>query len=125
MQNTKTVFCIFNLPRRQDSPVAKVDPNFLENLNFTRDQMRGHKIKAIFFLTRYELSAVAKQADDFWAFRHRLLKLPAEMSHFIDLWSRPEVSFWGANKEEIQRQIRYRKSLLNTVSLPKKKGFSD
>ncbi|MEW6607037.1 MAG: tetratricopeptide repeat protein, partial [bacterium] len=120
-QNTKTVFCIFNLPRHQDSQGAEIDPNFLENLNFTRDQLQEHKIKAIFFLTEYELSAVINKADDFWAFRHRLLELPEEIQHFINIWSRAEVSFIASNKEEIHRQIGYRKSLLDTVSSPEKK----
>ena len=120
-QNVKVVFCIFNLPRQHDSQVVEIDPAFLENLNFTRDQLQEHKIKAIFFLTEHELSAVASKSDDFWAFRHRLLKLPVEIDHFVGLWSRPEVSFSGANKEEIHRQIGYRKSLLDTVSLPEKK----
>lgn len=120
-QNTKIVFCIFNLPRRQDSQVREIDPGFLENLNFTRDKLHEHKIKAIFFLTEYELSTVISKADDFWVFRHRLLELPGEIRHFINIWSRPEISFRGANKEEIHRQIGYRKSLLDMVSSPEKK----
>ncbi|MDI6736365.1 MAG: tetratricopeptide repeat protein [bacterium] len=120
-QDVKKVFCILNLPRRQDSQGEKIDPGFLFNLNFTRDQLQEHKIKTIFFLTEHELSAVVRKADDFWAFRHRLLKLPVEIGRFVDSWSRPEVSFRGSGKEEIQRQIGYRKSLLDTVSSPEKK----
>lgn len=70
----------------------------VRSLNLRREYFVDKSIRAVFWLTEYEATAVAHGAPDFWAFRHRsvdFMDLPetAESRDFNrDLgWSNPEA----------------------------------
>lgn len=48
-----------------------------EGLNMFRELIVEKKLKIIFWLTNDEMCQLARQAPDFWAFRHRVIEFPA------------------------------------------------
>lgn len=50
------------------------------SLNIFRELIVEQQLKTILWLTRDELNLLARQAPDFWAFRHRVIEFPAGRS---------------------------------------------
>lgn len=88
-------------------------------LNLHREAWVENRIRAIFWLTSEEAADLARNAPDFWAFRHRVLifdrsrgqKLANLPSGFL-LW---ESRATESSIEEIESSIQYREGLLQQI----------
>lgn len=103
-----TVFMVWGL--QQAESVFREKP--YKPLNIRREILVESRIRAIFWLTEREAIDLARQAPDFWAFRHRVVD-------FLDPFVAGLASDWMAHAysaasggEDLRAKIAYREQLL-------------
>jgi tetratricopeptide (TPR) repeat protein len=106
----QTVFFIHNM--------EKGFPDALRHLNFKREDIIDHQVKAIFWVTEKELTCIGNEAPDFFAFRNRVvefIEVPLTEERIPDL-----VEFVLENEckplDEIKRSIKLKETLLSKLS---------
>jgi tetratricopeptide (TPR) repeat protein len=93
----------------------------LRALNIRREYFVDERLRAVFWLTENEAVAIAREAPDFWAFRHRVVEFvePPEPGRAAEMAR--GLAWWGFEdrtlREDTQAKIALRKALL--ADLPK------
>lgn len=93
----------------------------LRALNIRREYFVDQRLRAVFWLTESEAVAIAREAPDFWAFRHRVVEfveppepgLAAEMARGLAWWGFEDRTL----REDTEAKIALREALL--ADLPK------
>jgi len=106
----QTVFFVHNM--------EKGFPDALRYLNFKREDIIDHQVKAVFWVTEKELTRIGNEAPDFFAFRNRVIEfievpLPEERKPAL-----VEFALETENKslDEIKRSIELKETLLSGLS---------
>ncbi|MBC2701792.1 MAG: tetratricopeptide repeat-containing protein, partial [ANME-2 cluster archaeon] len=106
----RTVFFVHNL--------EKGFPEALRYLNFKREEIIDHRVKAVFWVTDKELTRIGNEAPDFFAFRNRVVE-------FIEVpmaeERRPALVEFALETEyrsldEIKHSIELKETLLSELS---------
>jgi len=101
------IFLIYDL--------RKAMPEVLEYLNYRREDFVEHNISAIFWLDEPTLTAIARKAPDFWAFRS-LTAFEFKVERSQDMSMRAQAAFGQtityATREELENKIALREELL-------------
>jgi tetratricopeptide (TPR) repeat protein len=106
----QTVFFVHNM--------EKGFPDALRYLNFKREDIIDHQVKAVFWVTEKELTRIGNEAPDFFAFRNRVIE-------FIEVplaeERRPALVEFALETEyrsldEIKRSIELKETLLSGLS---------
>ena len=106
----QTVFFVHNM--------EKGFPDALRYLNFKREDIIDHQVKAIFWVTDKELTRIGNEAPDFFAFRNRVVE-------FVEVplaeERRPALVEFALETEyksldEIKRSIELKETLLSELS---------
>ena len=93
-------------------------PEALRYLNFKREEIIDHRVKAVFWVTDKELTRIGNEAPDFFAFRNRVVE-------FVEVplaeERRPAVVEFALETEyksldEIKRSIELKETLLSELS---------
>jgi len=93
-------------------------PEALRYLNFKREEIIDHRVKAVFWVTDKELTRIGNEAPDFFAFRNRVIE-------FVEVplaeERRPAVVEFALETEyrsldEIKRSIKLKETLLSELS---------
>ena len=107
----QTVFFVHNM--------EKGFPDALRYLNFKREDIIDHQVKAVFWVTEKELTCIGNEAPDFFAFRNRVIEFIevslAEESKPALVEFAPETEY--KSLDEIKRSIELKETLLS--ELPK------
>ena len=106
----QTVFFVHNL--------EKGFPEALRYLNFKREDIIDHQVKAVFWVTEKELTRIGNEAPDFFAFRNRVIEfieVPLAEEH------KPALVEFALEAEyksldEIKRSIELKETLLSGLS---------
>ena len=106
----QTVFFVHNM--------EKGFPDALRYLNFKREDIIDHQVKAVFWVTEKELTRIGNEAPDFFAFRNRVIEFievplaqerrPAIVEFALETENR--------SLEEIKRSIELKETLLSELS---------
>ena len=105
----RTVFFVHNL--------EKGFPEVLSYLNFKREEIIDHRVKAVFWVTDKELTRIGNEAPDFFAFRNRVVE-------FVEVplaeERRPALVEFALETEyrsldEIKRSIELKETLLSEL----------
>jgi len=106
----QTVFFVHNM--------EKGFPDALRYLNFKREDIIDHQVKAVFWVTEKELTRIGNEAPDFFAFRNRVIEfievpLAEERKPVL-----VEFALETENKslDEIKRSIELKEKLLSGLS---------
>jgi tetratricopeptide (TPR) repeat protein len=106
----QTVFFVHNM--------EKGFPDALRYLNFKREDIIDHQVKAVFWVTEKELTCIGNEAPDFFAFRNRVIEFIevslAEESKPALVEFAPETEY--KSLDEIKRSIELKESLLLELS---------
>ena len=105
-----TVFFVHNM--------EKGFPESLKYLNFKREEIIEHGVKAVFWVTDKELTRIGNEAPDFFAFRNRVVEfveVPLAEEH------RPALVEFALETDyksldEIKRSIEFKETLLSELS---------
>ena len=106
----QTVFFVHNM--------EKGFPDALRYLNFKREDIIDHQVKAVFWVTEKELTCIGNEAPDFFAFRNRVVE-------FIEVplgeERKPSLVEFALETEymslgEIKRSIELKETLLSELS---------
>jgi tetratricopeptide (TPR) repeat protein len=106
----KTVFFVHNMEQGF--------PESLRYLNFKREEIIDHRVKAVFWVTDKELTCIGNEAPDFFAFRNRVVEF-IEVPLAED--RRPAIVEFALETEyksldEIKRSIELKETLLSELS---------
>jgi len=88
----------------------------LRALNIRREYFVNQRLRAVFWLTENEAVAIAREASDFWAFRHRVVEFvePPEPGRAAAVAQ--EMAWWGFEdrilREDTAAKIALREALL-------------
>lgn len=111
----KTVFMVSGL--QQAAAVFKGNP--YKPLNIRREILVESRIRAVFWLTEREAMDMARQAPDFWAFRHRVVDfldpLDGGAGMLASEWSAHDAPARAGGEDEIGAKITYREQLLEEL----------
>ncbi|TEU13839.1 MAG: tetratricopeptide repeat protein [Anaerolineales bacterium] len=88
----------------------------LRALNIRREYFVDQRLQAVFWLTESEAVDIAREAPDFWAFRHRVVEFvevpepgrAAEMAHGLAWWGLEERTL----REDAEAKVALREALL-------------
>ena len=110
INSDNTVFCVHN--------IEKGFPDALQYLNFKREELVEHHVKAVFWVREEELARISLEAPDFFAFRNRVVEFmevptaeerrPALVEFALETEYR--------SLEEIKRSIELKEKLLSELS---------
>ncbi|MEJ5223779.1 MAG: tetratricopeptide repeat protein [Anaerolineales bacterium] len=97
---------------QQSAPVFQDNP--YKPLNIRREILVESRIRAIFWLTEREAIDLARQAPDFWAFRHRVVDFldPLERTSLWTLGWAADTHSAMAGRDDLQAKITYRERWL-------------
>jgi tetratricopeptide (TPR) repeat protein len=88
----------------------------LRTLNIRREYFADQRLRAVFWLTENEAVAIAREAPDFWAFRHRVVEFvePPEPGQVVEVAR--ELAWRGFEdrtlREDTEAKIALREALL-------------
>ena len=110
MNSDNTVFCVHNM--------EKGFPDALQYLNFKREELIEHHVKAVFWVREEELARISLEAPDFFAFRNRVVEF---MEVPTTEERRPALVEFALETEyrsldEIKRSIELKEKLLSELS---------
>ncbi|HCC79286.1 MAG: hypothetical protein A2X25_08775 [Chloroflexi bacterium GWB2_49_20] len=90
--------------------------NAYQALNMRRELFVDEKIRLVIWLNEKEASDLPHHAPDFWAFRHRVVEFPDNISKLPASSSQPDLSWrdWQVNETpvDLEAKIALRESLL-------------
>ena len=102
-----------------------IDPRFFSNLNLQRDWLAESNIKIIFFLKKFELEEMIRNASDFWSFRHKLIEMTPEekiTGEAVSISEFPDAGLtFGKTATQKWKAIQYREELLRQNPLPERR----
>lgn len=111
----KTVFMVSGL--QQADVIFKGNP--YKPLNIRREILVESRIRAVFWLTEREAMDLARQAPDFWAFRHRVVEfldpLDGGAGMLASEWSERAHHVRAGGEDELWAKITYRAQLLEAL----------
>jgi tetratricopeptide (TPR) repeat protein len=110
MNSDNTVFSVHNM--------EKGFPDALQYLNFKREELVEHHVKAVFWVREEELARISLEAPDFFAFRNRVIEF-MEVPTAVE--RRPALVEFALETEyrsldEIKRSIELKEKLLSELS---------
>jgi tetratricopeptide (TPR) repeat protein len=90
--------------------------NAYQALNIRRELFVDQKIRLVVWLNEKEAADLPYHAPDFWAFRHRVVEFPENLSSLPSVAARDDLSWrdWHVNESptDLDAKIRLRESLL-------------
>lgn len=104
-----TVFMVWGL--QQAESVFRENP--YKPLNIRREILVESRIRAIFWLTEREAIDLARQAPDFWAFRHRVVDFLDPFAGGLSSDGMTHAHGAADGREDLQAKIAYREQLLS------------
>jgi tetratricopeptide (TPR) repeat protein len=110
LNSGSTVFFVYNMD--------KGFPEALQYLNFKREELIEHHVKAVFWVREEELARISLEAPDFFAFRNRVvefMEVPAAEERGAAL---VEFALGTEYKslDELKRSIELKEELLSSLS---------
>ena len=110
INSDNTVFCVHN--------IEKGFPDALQYLNFKREELVEHHVKAVFWVREEELARISLEAPDFFAFRNRVVEF---MEVPTTKERRPAMVEFALETEyksldELKRSIELKEKLLSELS---------
>ncbi len=106
MNSDNTVFLVHNM--------AKGFPEVLQFLNFKREELIEHHVKAVFWVKEKELARISEEAPDFFAFRNRVVEFLEVPSS--DAFKEFALETEYESLDEIKRSIELKEKLLLELS---------